>query len=108
VLPQGNSRSVPNRMSRQTELAFLDSFWKRIKDHLENERQRIYEEIRHYPTPIPACDAQFNYLLEERARIGQELDRLKTLSKEGLTQREDVKVISSGHQITSRMKPSRR
>lgn len=54
----------------------------RIRD-LENERQRVNEEIKNYPTPIPACDAQFNYLLEERARIAQELDRSSALSSEG-------------------------
>jgi hypothetical protein len=45
------------------------------REHLENERQRINEEIRNYPTPIAGCDAQFNFLLEERARIAYELDR---------------------------------
>lgn len=43
---------------------------------LEQEKRRINEEINNYPPPIPACDAQFNYLLEERARILQELSRL--------------------------------
>lgn len=33
------------------------------------EKARIEEEIRNYPAPIPACDAQFNYLLERRAEI---------------------------------------
>lgn len=87
------SQKAHNEMNRQTELALLESLWKSIKDHLENERQRIYEEIKHYPTPIPACDVQFNYLLEERARIAQELDRLKASSKESLTRREGVKSI---------------
>ena len=44
-------------------------------EHLENERHRINEEIRNYPMPIAGCDEQFSYLLEERARIAQELDR---------------------------------
>ncbi|MDQ2975065.1 MAG: hypothetical protein M3R69_06610 [Acidobacteriota bacterium] len=69
------------------------SAWQRIRDYLESERHRIYEEIRNYPPPIPACDAQFNYLLEERARITQELDRVKVLSQESLTQRDSVKCI---------------
>jgi chorismate mutase len=80
-------------MKRQSELALLESLWKSIKDQLENERQRVYEEIKHYPTPIPACDAQFNYLLEERAKIAQELDRLKALSKVSLARRDGVKLI---------------
>lgn len=49
----------------------------KAREHLESERHRVNEAIRNYPTPIAACDAQFNYLLEERARIVQELDRFK-------------------------------
>jgi len=46
-------------------------------DELETEKRRINEEIRNYPTPIAGCDAQFNSLLEEQAKIVQELDRLR-------------------------------
>jgi hypothetical protein len=56
--------------SAELEVAIL---WSRIQNHLENERRRIYQEIRDYPTPIAACDAQFNHLLEERASVCQEL-----------------------------------
>ena len=45
---------------------------------LQWEKRRIDQEIRDYPTPIAACDAQFNFLLEERARIKQELVELET------------------------------
>jgi glutamate/tyrosine decarboxylase-like PLP-dependent enzyme len=41
---------------------------------LEARRQALDAEIRAYPTPIPRCDAQFNHLFEERARIARELD----------------------------------
>ena len=47
------------------------------KADLESERHRINDEITNYPTPIPACDAQFNFLLEERARIARELQELE-------------------------------
>jgi chromosome segregation ATPase len=33
-------------------------------------------EIRAYPQPIARCDAQLGGLVEERARIHEELDRL--------------------------------
>ncbi|MDQ5845434.1 MAG: hypothetical protein M3539_09090 [Acidobacteriota bacterium] len=79
-------------MTKQTESTLLQALWKSIKDRLENERHRVNEEIRNYPTPIPACDAQFNYLLEEQAKIAQEMDRLKALSKGSFT-REDVELI---------------
>jgi hypothetical protein len=46
-------------------------------DELESEKRRINEEIRNYPTPIAGCDAQFNSLLEEQAKIVEKLDQLK-------------------------------
>lgn len=54
----------------------------KIQTQLEQEKRRVNEEINNYPAPIPACDAQFNYLLEERARIFQELSRLDALLNE--------------------------
>jgi len=50
--------------------------WDTIRACLRSERDRILEEIRAYPTPIPRCDQQFNYLLERRERLFQELARL--------------------------------
>ena len=64
----------PHRARREAELA--EFVWKQIKDVLERERDRIYEEIKNYPPPIPACDAQFNHLLEQRARVSRELARM--------------------------------
>lgn len=81
-------------IERQAEVALMDSVWEGISEHLENERHQVNEEIKNYPPPIAACDAQFNYLLEERARIAQELDRLKALAREGLTRTADLTRIS--------------
>ncbi len=39
--------------------------------------QRVRDEIRNYPAPIPACDAQYNYLLEEREGLSSELARVR-------------------------------
>jgi hypothetical protein len=50
-----------------------------IKNHLQGRSDRIYEEIRTYPSPIPACDVQFNHLLEERAKLSKELNLVDTL-----------------------------
>ena len=47
--------------------------WAKIIEYLEGMRLRIQAEITNYPMPIPACDAHFNHLLEERARICEEL-----------------------------------
>jgi hypothetical protein len=53
------------------------SIEERSIDELESEKRRINEEIRNYPTPIAGCDAQFNSLLEEQAKIVEKLDQLK-------------------------------
>ena len=46
------------------------------KEALETTLQQIKAEIRSYPAPITACDVHFNRLLEDRARLTQELKRL--------------------------------
>lgn len=55
----------------------LSTTWDMVKACLESERERVYAEIRAYPTPIPRCDAQFNHLIEQRERLFQELARLE-------------------------------
>lgn len=45
----------------------------------ESQKSRLQDEIRNYPPPIPACDAQFNYLLEKRDQLSVELNRLQTM-----------------------------
>lgn len=46
---------------------------------LEAEKRLVYEEIRNYPTPITACDEQFNHLLEKQARVIAELNRVRAI-----------------------------
>lgn len=60
----------------------IDTALAMIHRHLENEMRRVREEIRNYPAPIPACDAQFNFLLEEREAISLELIRARELMDE--------------------------
>ena len=50
-----------------------------LKSQLEKVKTRINKEIGNYPPPIPACDAQFNYLLEERSKISKALKQVDTL-----------------------------
>ena len=50
-----------------------------LKSQLEKLKTRINKEIGNYPPPIPACDAQFNYLLEERSKISKALKQVDTL-----------------------------
>ena len=53
-----------------------------IRSHIEAHKTRITNEIRSYPMPIPACDAQYNFLLEERGRINREMKQLQALSND--------------------------
>lgn len=55
-------------------LATLRSLCLELRDCLQRSKRVIEEEIRSYPTPIPRCDAQFNFLYEHRARVSQQLD----------------------------------
>ncbi len=48
-----------------------------IVEHLRGLRERLAEEIRTYPTPIPRCDAQFNHLYEQQGRLARELDGME-------------------------------
>jgi hypothetical protein len=52
----------------------LTSLCLELRDHLQRTKRAIEEEIRSYPTPIPRCDAQFNFLYEHRARLSQQLE----------------------------------
>lgn len=61
-----------------SELALLLS---QIREVLEQERARLYVEIASYPPPIPACDAQFNRLLERRDWIAREWARVEEAAR---------------------------
>ena len=54
-----------------------------IETALRAEKERIGEEIRRYPHPIPACDAQFNYLIEQRDQVKKALNQLHTMTANG-------------------------
>jgi hypothetical protein len=54
----------------------LASLCLELRVWLANVKRSRDEEIRTYPTPIPRCDAQFNHIYEQRARLAQLLDRL--------------------------------
>ena len=56
--------------------------WGSLKGRLEASKQALAEEIRRYPPPIPACDAQYNHLLEQRQLLTQELARLDVAAQD--------------------------
>jgi hypothetical protein len=79
-----------NQAVVEADETLLATIWQRIQLQLEAEKQRIFQEIRHYPPPIPACDVQFNGLLEERATILQELGRVNGIRKQSLSASEQI------------------
>ncbi len=75
--------------------SILDATLERFRGCLERHKDRICEEIRNYPKPIPACDLQFNALLEDRASVGRSLRRLADLSGQGLTVEGQIEIVES-------------
>jgi len=50
--------------------------WRALRRYLAAKNREINEEVVHYPTPIARCDVQLSKLLEQRARIYRELERI--------------------------------
>lgn len=53
--------------------------WALIQEQLLVQKAQINQSIREYPLPITACDDQFNYLLEKRSTVTQEIGQLNRL-----------------------------
>src|SRR5712691_6527543 len=83
----------PRAIDREEELAALKSLWKESRDDLRRSKRVIGEEIRSYPTPIPRCDAQFNHLYEQQARLARELDRIAALAEKRLRREDYIELI---------------
>lgn len=85
----------------------LDALWRQIQRHLEDEKERLFQEIRSYPPPIPACDAQFNGLLEERATVLHILGEMKDVRKQSRSSSEQIdlldKLIASSHHLSGEL-----
>jgi hypothetical protein len=73
--------------------AKLASMWNEIKLHLEDRRRALAAEIRNYPTPIPRCDAQFNHLYEQQARLARDLDRIGALAGKNPERSDTIELI---------------
>jgi hypothetical protein len=56
--------------------------WPGVRHRLLALMREVAEEIRTYPAPIPACDAQFNRLLELRRMLPEELARLEAAARD--------------------------
>jgi len=53
-----------------------DSEWDVLQVRLTHLRQAVAAEIRAYPAPILACDAQYSHLLERRTALAAALASL--------------------------------
>jgi len=80
-------------MTQSTELDLLKSIFNDITLWVEDRKRSIDQEIGEYPMPVPACDAQFNYLLEQRSMLSQQLNRLRTPARDNLVLSEYVDLI---------------
>ena len=60
-----------------------DSDWDALRARLAQTQEAVAAEINAYPPPIPACDAQYNHLLERRAALSEVLARLDATRKDG-------------------------
>jgi hypothetical protein len=87
------------------QMDVIQSAWNKIRQRLETEKARIYEALGNYPSPIAACDQQFNYLLEERTRISWELDRLNEAIAASLTTENSIKLIDEFIQSSGYVDP---
>ncbi|MEZ4663817.1 MAG: hypothetical protein R2911_40300 [Caldilineaceae bacterium] len=65
---------------RRVDAAQVEQLRAGVRALLLRQKDQIYAEIRAYPFPIPACDAQYNYLLEKRDLVSQELQQLDALT----------------------------
>ena len=67
----------------------VDSDWDALRARIERLRETVAAEIRAYPVPIPACDAQYNHLLERRTALAAALATLDAARADGAGTPED-------------------
>ena len=59
------------------------SDWDALRARLVQTQEAVAAEIRAYPPPIPACDAQYNHLLARREALSEALARLDSAREDG-------------------------
>ena len=68
---------MPHQTSSTIETDSIEQLSRELQHWLTGVRASLADEIRHYPTPIPRCDAQFNHLVEQRGRLSRLLTDLE-------------------------------
>ncbi len=66
-----------------------DADWDGLRARLVQLQEAVAAEVRAYPVPIPACDAQYNHLLERRAALAEARARLDAAREAGTGTAED-------------------
>ena len=66
-----------------------DADWDALRVRLLQLQEAVAAEIGAYPVPIPACDAQYNHLLERRAALAAARARLDAAREGGTSTAED-------------------
>jgi len=67
---------MPHQTFSTIETDSIEQLSRELQHWLTGVRASLAYEIRHYPTPIPRCDAQFNHLVEQRDRLARLLGGL--------------------------------
>ncbi len=68
-----------------------DPDWDALRAQITQLREAVAAEIRAYPVPIPACDAQYDHLLERRAALAAALASLDAARETGAATAEDFR-----------------
>jgi hypothetical protein len=68
-----------------------NSDWDGLRARLVRLQEAVAGEVRAYPAPIPACDAQYNHLLERRAALAEARARLDAAREDGAATVEDFR-----------------
>lgn len=97
--------TLPAKASVTTTRGSAAFLWDKVREHLEDERYRISREMVQYPTPIPACDQDFNHLLAEREQVNEELARLEQYAARSHSAAEPLAAIDEFIQSSPCIRP---
>ena len=89
-----NAAMCEDRRNDPCRVELAQSLWTEIANCLEKQKTRVYEEIRNYPTPITACDQQFNFLLDEQTKIRGELTRMRRVINDCSARSDAIEMIN--------------
>lgn len=75
MTPASHETKVPT----DPAMLWLRTLEQQVRAHLEQRRLALADEMRNYPSPIPGCDQQFNWLLDQHHRVRRQLQELDAL-----------------------------